>query len=229
MLSALERGIVSGLLVATALVASTVMAVKGRITATEMVDTRGILIDSTSHQDGVHNPFDSDPRTAWIAPFFKTKTQHKTDFSIAPQFPFLQFEAGLTHSPGTPPVRNRFDSLLIHSGNRQSDRSWGDYGRPKRIRLLCFREQIVDMDREYRYPEHPVLIAQKQITLPDQFAPVSLPLDFLPIAPESERFPLHVGRIWFRIEIESIYPGKRHPKRFAIGEISVKQNRQDQE
>lgn len=129
---------------------------------------------------------------------------------IRPLCLFLQMDLGFTHSPAHPPRPAPLRSLRIDSPG-------GDFARPRRVRLVFFSQEIVDMDREFRLPPLPEFLTQKEVLLPD--SPVQeVGLDFLPAPLPSSRYPAGVRRIQVRIEILDVYPGRSNT--VAISEVS---------
>jgi hypothetical protein len=135
---------------------------------------------------------------------------------------FITIESGLTHFPGLPPVENLPKELYIWSGNQTAGQLFQDYARPKKINLIFLTQEKVDVDREFRLPGPLEVWAEKKISLPDSPGKIIIPLDFLKSKGPSAKFPKNVHQIWIRIEIESVYPGKKFPNTIAVTEIDYK-------
>lgn len=124
-----------------------------------------------------------------------------------PARPFVQLQVGLTHSPDRPPRPNPLRALRIWSGDQSGKDTFRKSARPKTVRLVFFRQQVVDLDREYRLPEEPVFWRERTVRLKDRSGPQRVDLDWLEEPPESPGFPREVQEIWLRIEILDYYPG----------------------
>lgn len=136
-----------------------------------------------------------------------------------PQTLQLTVEAGITHFPDNPPRPNRLLKFLIWNGYQKDQKTFRDYARPKKIHLIFFLQDLVDVDREYRIPGAPRFWRSKTVLLEDRPGVQSIDLDFLPPSPPSPRFPVRVSQIWMRLLIESCYPGQKFPHRPAVSEI----------
>ena len=137
-------------------------------------------------------------------------------WSWTPGQPFVQLQVGLTHSPDRPPQPNPLRSMRIWSGDGSTPEAFAKSGRPKTIRLIFFRQQVVDLDREYRLPEEPIFWQERVVRLRDRSDAQRVDLGFLEEAPESPGFPREVREIWLRLEILDYYPGNDPQLRDAI-------------
>ena len=121
--------------------------------------------------------------------------------------PFVQLQVGLTHAPGRPPIPNALRAMRLWTGNQSSPEAYRQSARPRTVRLIFFRQQVVDLDREYRLPETPVFWRETTVRLVDRPGMQRVFLDFLDEPPESPGFPREVQQIWLRMEILDSYPG----------------------
>jgi hypothetical protein len=125
---------------------------------------------------------------------------------------FLQVDLGFTHAPAAPPLKQPPLQMTITSGGAAN-------ARPRKVNLVFFSQEIVDMDREFRLPPLPEYVAHKTMILPDQPI-VAVDLSFLPPPLDSPRYPAGVRRLQVRIEILDVYPGRDHPNTVAISEVT---------
>ncbi len=179
-----------------------------------------------------HHLVDRDIRTAWAdqlpSVFLLGADRFRPIPNPAGPLPdprslYINMELGVTHYPAFPPRINPMRTLIIWPGDQSSPAAFRAHARPRRVRLVFFRQQLVDPDRSYRFPDLPRFWGTRVITLRDGFGPQSIPLDFLsPIEP-SPGFPHKVSRVWLRLIFESYYPGTRHRSRVAISEIDFRQ------
>lgn len=176
--------------------------------------------------------FDGDLGTAWedYPPPKKlqgTDSKKRLDSATPPEGRlYIQKEAGKTHYPGAPPILWLPVSLEIHSGsvNRKEDPYYA-LARPRKVRIVFFYQDVVDVDREYRFPGSPRYAGETTARLSDTPEPQRINLDFLPNPGPSPGFPENLFTIYYRIEILSTYPGKKEEDRIAIREIVL--NRPD--
>jgi len=132
---------------------------------------------------------------------------------------YIQMELSLTHFPGNPPILNPLKKLILWPGNYDEGSFTRNYARPSKIRLIFFKQELVDVDREFRLSDPPSYIAERIILLPDAEGPQSIDLDFLPSFMDSKIFPENIFQIWVRIEILDIYHGKKFADKISIAEI----------
>jgi hypothetical protein len=220
MLSALERSILSSVTVTGAL-AATIFMMAG-------IDTKAksINIDrrpGVSASEGEpYTAIDRNGATFWIGGFLPPGEGNRR-FDPPEDRAYIQAELGFSHLPGEPPELNPPVELIIANGAPGTH--YLEYARPARIRILAFTEEIVDVDREYRFPAPPSLYAEKILSIPDRPGELHIPLEWLPPFPESTRFPENIRRIWFRLEILQIHKGERYPERIALTELRMVQRR----
>ena len=174
------------------------------------------------------NVFDGDIHTAWRESLPVEIMSSPSSFKIPedfrdptpdPQTLYLTMEVGLTHFPGIPPQKNPLKKLTIYSGDQSNVSSFKEYARPKRIHLTFFKQDLIDMDREYILPAEPVFWEKKSLTLTDSPDKQEISLDFLPKLEESPKFHINIHQVWLRIVIENFYPGTKYPSQVAISEI----------
>ncbi|MBL8020520.1 MAG: hypothetical protein JNM27_12700 [Leptospirales bacterium] len=129
-----------------------------------------------------------------------------------PECLFVQIDLGFSHRPGgNGPEKNPLASLKIINAM--------DQARPQRVRLVFFKQEVVDIDREFRLPTLPEHWITREVVLADGIEN-TIGLDFLPPPEDSPRYPGKVKRIWLRLEVLSAYPGKSG--NVGISEISYK-------
>ncbi len=129
---------------------------------------------------------------------------------------FFQSELGLSHFPGKTPQPNMPSDIVIWSGAPGAE--FYEYSRPKKVRVIIFEQQVVDIDREFRIPDMPVYLAEQTFTLKDVREAQTFRLSFLPPAKVSKKFPENIKQLWYRLEFLSFYPGKKRDI-FAIREV----------
>lgn len=129
-----------------------------------------------------------------------------------PECLFVQIDLGFSHRPGVAgPVKNPLASLKITNAI--------DQAHPERVRLVFFKQEVVDIDREFRLPTLPEHWITREVVLADGIEN-TIGLDFLPPPEDSPKYPGKVKRIWLRLEVLSVYPGKSGV--VGISEISYK-------
>lgn len=159
---------------------------------------------------------DGEPTTALPdlnAPARRTGTRspiraaNSSIWAWSPDRAFVQLQVGLTHAPERPPRPNPLLAMRVWPGNQASAEDFRRTARPRTVRLIFFRQQIVDLDREYRLPEEPVFWKEKTVRLLDRMGPQRVALDFLDEPGASPAFPGEVQQIWLRLEISDYFPG----------------------
>lgn len=137
------------------------------------------------------------------------------------KFPFIQMDVGLSHFPGNPPQANPLRSFKIWPGDQSSQESWEKSARPKDIRLVFFRQRLVDSDREYKMIGTPISWQTFSFRLQNKFGSQNFGLEFKNKVKPSSPFPGEIDLIWCRMEIISHYTGKSQYKKnnIAISEI----------
>ena len=182
------------------------------------------------------NVFDGDIHTAWRESLPVAIMPSPTSYKIPknfreptpdPQTLYLTMEVGLTHFPGIPPKKNPLKKLVFYSGDKSSAGSFQEYARPKRIHLTFFKQDLIDMDREYILPAEPVFWEKKSLILADSPDKQEINLDFLPELEDSPKFHINIHQVWLRIVIENFYPGTKYPNQVAISEIDFIKTFQD--
>lgn len=237
MLSSRERFFISVLFVSSAAAASLHLVLSSRRYAADLGRAHHTVSFSTGFftHPSVHPELaqDGNPGTAWIdwipkgqanrkeaaAERAGVATGSKPSSLPDPERLYIQMRMGLTHFPGHPPLLNLPEKLLLWSGDQSDARHFQDYSRPRRIRLIFFKQELVDIDREVRFPDPPDFWAEKDLTLEDRTGVQSVNLDFLPPVAEARAFPKGIYQIWLRIEIETVYPGRLHPDQVALSEV----------
>ena len=146
--------------------------------------------------------------------------------SVFPGPDVLHFslELGLSHFPDHPPRPNPLLRVFLWPGNQIDLIHFQDYARPKGIRLLFFRQKLVDVDRDFQFPGPPEFWAEKRIVLEDRQGVQIVDTDFLPAIEVSERFPVNIYMLWLRVEVESFYPGRKYADQVAFTEIDFQQS-----
>lgn len=170
---------------------------------------------------------DGDIHTAWIEsipPRLYTREIPRRNHPAIPVSGTLYWigELGFTHFPADPPLQNAPKEFYIWSGNQASEKDYYDYARPRRVRLVLLRQQMVDVDREFKLTRLPEVWGETSLELPDHPGRISIPLHFLSPLEDSTGFPRNVSRIWVRLEIQSYYPGKLHPDSIAVSELDYR-------
>jgi len=181
-----------------------------------------IIITSESLAESEINPdavFDRElSKTCKIEFTNRTNTENRSHLPDE-KSTYLQMDLSLTHFPGTPPVINPLKHLIIWPGTYKGNSYLKKYARPSKIRLVFFKQELVDVDREFRLSDPPSFIAEKTILLPDAGGPQIVDLDFLPAIEKSNKFPENIYQISLRIEILGIYPGQEFKNTISIAEI----------
>lgn len=177
--------------------------------------------------------YDRNPRTALVdinhlknRPFGIRihKTTNPPDWVFSLDIPFVQINAGLSHFPGHPPEPNPLLAIRIWPGNQATLESHRHHARPRNIRLIFFRQRLVDSDREYRFVDDPIFWQTFDFKLPDHFGAVELPLAFTDgIGPSSE-FPGQIDMIWCRLEILDYYAGADNSSESEAVQASQRQD-----
>ncbi|MEQ9363859.1 MAG: hypothetical protein RIF32_06440 [Leptospirales bacterium] len=160
--------------------------------------------------------FRSNPDGGTGAPSIPPESEAPRAWPWFPGRPFVQLQVGLTHSPDRPPRPNPLRAMRIWPGDQASGRSFQNSARPRILRLIFFRQQVVDLDREYRLPEEPIFWEERTIRLKDRPGPQRIDLSWLAEPPESPGFPREVQEIWLRLEILDAYPGRDPARADAI-------------
>ena len=190
-----------------------------------------IIYSSASYYDADNhskNVYDGDLKTAWReAPppgaLIRTNqlkmSNHPENPEPDPSTLQLTMEVGLTHYPDRPPRKNPLKALMIWSGDQSNPEKFMQFARPARIRLLFFRQGLIDMDREYRLPREPELWKEMIVTLEDKSGQQQIDLSTLPGLDESPQFHKNIYMLWLRVIVESFYPGSDFRNEVAISEI----------
>ncbi len=222
----------STLIVAGALAASTFLVSRAAGRAEALKSMTGRLIYSSSTyaapEQAAQDPrrlIDGDPSTA--VPDLNAPARRSSDPSRRssdnsppgtgpadgapwpwnPAVMFVQLQAGLSHFPARPPEPHPLRSIRIWSGNQASPEDFRRHARPRRVRLIYFRQQVVDFDREYRLAGEPVYAGEEVVTLADRMGAQDFPATALAPPQPSERFPHNVRQLWLRLEVLDFYPG----------------------
>ena len=196
-------------------------------TALENLTTRNVMSSATwlSGAPDLQLLFDGRPETALsdfnhrgAQPVFPATPR----WVIDPTIPFIQTHVGLTHRAAEPPVIDPLLRLWIWPGDQASPGAFAERARPRRLRLLFFRQRLHDFDREYRLMDAPTLWASKTIELEDHMGARAIDLGFLDYAAveDSPGFPAGIDIVWVRIELLDFYPGVRYRNAVAISEIA---------
>jgi hypothetical protein len=127
---------------------------------------------------------------------------------------YLMFSPGMTHRPGSIPEPDPIAGIELFTGDTEG------LGRPARIRLSYFEQQLYQINHDYRFPDPPVLILSMEILLRDTEEGQSIALS-LPFIPPSKGFPDQVKQRWIRLEILSLYGRGKNENRAAIREIRL--------
>jgi len=136
---------------------------------------------------------------------------------------YLHLELGLTHFPGNPPIPNPLKEITIISGAGITEEAYQAYARPRTIRLIFFRQKVVDVDRTLEFPGLPVYTGELTVTLKDSKEIQTIHVESLPPIPDSKGFPYNISVYWMRMEILDVYKGKQFPETVAISEIGFKE------
>ena len=196
-------------------------------TALENLTTRNVMSSATwlSGAPDLQLLFDGRPETA--LPNFNHRGAHPVSLSapawvINPAVPFIQTHVGLTHRAAEPPVIDPLKKLWIWSGDQSSSQAFQERARPRRLRVLFFRQRLHDFDREYRMMDAPTLWASRSVELEDRMGAQSVDLGFLDysLVEDSPGFPAGIDIVWVRLELIDFYPGARYPNAVAISEIA---------
>jgi len=182
----------------------------------KMIFARDSLTRPESHAEAV---FDGDINTSWKITFNRKANSTSKSYLPGDDSNFLQMELSLTHFPGRPPVPNPLKEIILWPGYYESGIFSKKYARPSLARLIFFKQELVDIDREFRLPEAPQFAAEKTIRIPDGGGPVAIPVDFLPAIENSEKFPENIYQIWLRMEVLEIYPGNQFTNELSVAEI----------
>ncbi|MBX7058064.1 MAG: hypothetical protein K1X75_08345 [Leptospirales bacterium] len=136
---------------------------------------------------------------------------------------FVQWAGPLSHSAAEPPALDPLRALWIWNAPDQID---GRPARPRRYRLILFRQQITDFDRSHIPPQPALYWTELAGLLPDRSGPIAIDLRQAPPPLPSIAFPENVMRIFARLEIIDFYPGRgARAQRTAIRELAFETER----
>lgn len=167
---------------------------------------------------------DDDRFTAWVSPISLPWKNQQSPVARSPipptDMPYLQMELAITHFPGNPPLKNQPERIVLWSGGDKKS-GFKQYARPRKIRLVVFDQEVVDVDREYRIPDLPDYLTEKTIILRDTPEAQVINLDFISPPEDSPAFPKNIRQLWVRMEFLSFYPAVKGDgsESFAIREI----------
>lgn len=122
---------------------------------------------------------------------------------------YIMVSPGMTHLPGNRPVPDPITGIELFTGDDRGK------GRPARIRISYFEQQLYHINHDYRFPDPPAFVFSRDVSLQPTSAGQKIPLSF-PEIPPSTGFPDNVKQRWLRLEILELYGGGN---RGAIREI----------
>lgn len=127
---------------------------------------------------------------------------------------YIVLSPGMTHRPGSIPEPDPIVGIELFTGDTAG------LGRPSRIRLSYFEQQLYHINHDYKFPDPPVLVSSIDVPLRDTAEGQRVTLSLPAIVP-SKGFPDQVKQRWICIEVLALYGGdlNRNDNRVALREI----------
>lgn len=143
---------------------------------------------------------DGDLTTFWSDSGRLEPGTHKPARPESPSYEglYIMLSPGMTHRPGRIPEPDPVVGIELFTGDTAGR------GRPSRIRLSYFEQQLYHINHDYKFPDPPVFVSSIDVPLRNTGDSQYVALSLLPIAP-SKGFPDQVKQRWMRIEVLGLY------------------------
>jgi len=127
---------------------------------------------------------------------------------------YIMLSPGMTHRPGRIPEADPIVGIELFTGDTAG------LGRPSRIRLSYFEQQLYHINHDYKFPDPPVFVSSIDVPLRDTADGQRVALSLPTIAP-SKGFPDQVKQRWMRIEVLGLYGTgiNKNENRAALREV----------